>query len=129
MIPAEEFMRWGEMGGADNRGATSDWESMWTSSGSSSLSLRVEGVATEILVVAVGVVVAAVGLVVGRVVVGFVSRRACRSAARSVGSVVPSKLVSVVGSLPKRVVKRVERSGRGGGGPDIMERVWWRGEE
>ena len=116
MIPAEELMRWGDMGNVSNRVDTSDWERMRVSSGSSSLSLGVELDATEIFVVVVGVVGAVMGLLVVGVGGGLVCVRACRMAARLVGSVFASRLVRAVGSLPKRVVNRAVRSGRGGGG-------------
>ncbi len=98
------------------------------SSGSSSSSLGVEWDATEILVVVVGVVGAVMGLLVVVVGEGSVCMRACRMAARLVGSVFVSRLVRAVGSLPKRVVKRAERSGRVGGGSDIFGCVGCWGE-
>ena len=129
MIPVEELMRWGEMGGVNECGATSDWERMWMSSGSSSSSLMEEWVATEIAVVVVGVVGAVVGLVMVIVGEGLVCMMACRMAVRLVGSVLPSRVVRAVGSLPKRVVKRVERSGCVGGGSDMLGWAGWWGEE
>ena len=99
------------------------------SSGSSSSSSTEEWVATETCVVVVGVVGAFVGSVVVIVGEGSVSMRACRRAARLVGSVFPSMVVRTVGSLPKRVVKRAERSGRVGGESGMLGWAGWWGEE